>query len=204
MRRLTRLTFTVIALGGACGRPPDRSVAADTAARHTPSPAPDAGATADSGSAGYTLEPSDTAALRRDQFISGGPRAWFGRTRAQIRAAFGPPERSEGRPNTTAGGGPLDSLVTFHYPQAEFAFYTTGSAHADQLLQVTVWDARFLQRSPLQVGSTVTEVRAYFGDAAQGSTPVMRYTTGGGIPDDLELWFEHDRLVKLRWTYGFD
>jgi hypothetical protein len=33
---------------------------------------------------------------------------------------------------------------------------------------------------------------------------LVRYTTGGGIPDDLELMFEHDRLVKLRWTYGGD
>jgi hypothetical protein len=147
---------------------------------------------------------SDTAAARRDRFISGGPRAWFGRTRAQITAVFGPPERIEGQPDTTAGGGQPDTLVTLSYQRAAFVFYSGGGAHEDLLLQVTLWDARYLKPSPLPLGSTVAEVRAFFADSAPGATPLLRYTTGGGIPDDLELWFDGERLVKLRWTYGFD
>jgi hypothetical protein len=203
MRRLTCLTLTAIALGAACQRLRDRPVVADAADRHGPASSPDSGATADRLGIPSADSSSDTAGARRDQFISGGPRAWFGRTRARIRAAFGSPERIEGHPNATEGGGPLDSLVTFHYARAAFAFYTKGGAHDDQLLQATIWDARFLKPSPMRLGSTLAEVRAFLGDSAQGSTASLRYTRGG-IGDDLELWFEHDRLVKLAWTYGFD
>jgi hypothetical protein len=204
VRRLTHLTLTVIVVAGACRRPPDRPVVADTADRRVPGPSSDSGPTAARVDLPSADSGRDTAEARRDQFISGGPRAWSGRTRARIRAAFGPPERIEAHPDATEGSGPQDSLVTFQYARAAFAFYTGGGAHEDQLLQATIWDARFLKRSPIQLGSTVAEVRSFFGDSAQGSTALMRYTTGGGIPDDLELWFEQDRLVKLRWTYGFD
>lgn len=203
MGRLTYLALTAIAVGVACRRTSDRSVVADTAGRHAPSQAPDSVGTSDRAGLASADSGSDTAAQRRDQFIGGGPRAWFGRTRAKIKVAFGPPERIEGHPNATEGGGQLDSVVTFHYPHAEFAFYTTGGLHEGQLLQATIWDARFLKPSPIQLRSTVAEVRTFFGDAAQGSTANMRYTKGG-IGDELELWFEHDRLVKLRWTYGFE
>jgi hypothetical protein len=204
MRRLACLALTAIAAGAACRRTSDRPVVADTAGRPAPSQAPDSVRTPDRAGLASADSGSDTAAQRRDQFIGGGPRAWFGRTRAKIKLAFGPPERIESHPNATEGGGQLDSVVTFHYPHAEFAFYTTGGVHEDQLLQATIWETRFLKPSPLPLGSTVAEVRAFFGDSAQGATPLVRYTTGGGIPDDLELWFEHERLVKLRWTYGFD
>jgi hypothetical protein len=204
MRRLTCLALTAVAVGAACRRTSDRSVVADTANRTAPSPSSDslrATARADTVSADSGRDAADQ---RRDQFIGGGPRTWFGKTRARIEALFGPPERIEGQPSTTEGGGQRDSLVTSYYPEAAFVFYTSGESHEDQLAQVTIWDARFLKPSPIQLGSTVAEVRSFFGDSAQGSTPLMRYTTAGGIGDVIELWFEHDRLVKLRWTYGFD
>jgi len=206
MRRLTRRTFTLtfIACASSCRRSVDRPVVADTAGRRAPVPSVDSGVAADSAQIPYRLDqPSDTAQLRRDRFISDGPRAWFGRTRARITAAFGPPDKIEGKASATEGGGPLDSLVTFHYPRAEFAFYIRGNAHEDLLLQVTISDARFLKSSPIPLGSTVADVRSYFGDSDHGETSSLRYTRPG-IGDDLELWFEHDRLVKLRWTYGFD
>jgi hypothetical protein len=208
MRRLTFLTLSAITFTGACSRAPNRSVVADSVAR------PKTPAQTDSVQAAYEARVSpddlgaDSAQLRRDELIEGGPRTWFGQTRTQLIAAFGPPDRIDAHPDTIGFNrgysDKVDSLVTFDYKGATFVFYPLDGFHEDELIAVTIWDARFLQRSPIQLGSTVPEVRSYFGDDAQGSTSQMRYSSSGGIVDELELWFENDRLVKLEWTYGLD
>jgi len=94
--------------------------------------------------------------------------------------------------------GSLDSLFTFHYDGATFVFYN------DMLIEATLWRSRFLKRSPIALGASVADVRSYFGDPSHGSTPHMFYSTTGGIVDHLELWFEKDHLVRLKWIYGAD
>ena len=32
----------------------------------------------------------------------------------------------------------------------------------------------------------------------------MLYSTSEDILDHLELWFDQDRLVRLKWIYGVD
>jgi len=202
MRSLALLVLSAIAFTGACRRAPGRYAVADSVARGGPPPhltpfktvAPPYEAGADS------TQP------RRDELVQGGPRTWFGETRTRITAAFGPPDQIAAHQDTSGynRGDRVDSLVTFDYKGATFVFYTLDGFHEDELIAVTIWDARFLERSPIQLGSTVPEVRSYFGDDAQGPTSHMLYSSSGGIVDQLDLWFENDRLVKLEWTYGLD
>jgi len=208
MRGLALLVLSAIAFTGACRRAPGRYAVADSAARGGPPASPD------SVQAPYqaAVPPDDAGAdstqPRRDELIEGGPRTWFGQTRTRIIAALGPPDRIDAHPDTVGYNrgysDKADSLVTFDYKGATFVFYTLDGFHEDELIAVTIWHARFLQRSPIQLGSAVPEVRSYFGDDSQGSTSQMRYSSSGRIVDHLELWFENDRLVKLEWTYGLD
>lgn len=205
---LAFLVLSAIALTGACGRAPGRSAAADSVAHGGPPTSSDSAQAAyrDLVSPGHAS--ADSTQPRRDELIEGGPRTWFGQPRTRIIAAFGPPDRINAHPDTSGSNAgysdKVDSLVTFDYNGATFVFYTLDGFHDDELIAVTIWDARFLQLSPIQLGSTVREVRSYFGDDAQGSTSRMRYSSSGGIVDQLELWFESDRLVRLEWTYGLD
>jgi len=146
----------------------------------------------------------ESAPARAESLMSGGPRAWFGQTRATIVAALGRPARIESRTAYPNKPRSRDSLVTFDYDGATFVFYTTkGDAH-DILTKATVWQAHFLNHSPITLGASVADVRSFFGDSNQGSTPHMLYSTTDGILDHLELWFDQDRLVRLKWIYGVD
>jgi len=146
----------------------------------------------------------DAAPARAESLMSGGPREWFGQTRAAVVAALGRPIRVESRTAYPNKPRSLDSLVTFDYDGATFVFYTTrGDAH-DILTKATVWQSHLLSHSPITLGASVADVRSFFGDSNQGSTPHMLYSTTDGILDHLELWFDQDRLVRLKWIYGVD
>ncbi len=136
--------------------------------------------------------------------MSGGPRAWFGQTRATIVAAFCRPTQVEARAAFPNQPRSRDSLVTFHYDGAAFEFLTTKGLRNDILTAATVWESHFLNHSPILLGASVADVRSFFGDPSQGSTPHMLYSTTEGILDHLELWFDQDRLVRLQWIYGVD
>ncbi len=205
MSRLLGLAISLLTLSGACRRAPDRPAVADTIPHHEAPNSPDsvrADARSDSQAHGFA---NDSAQDQANLFIEGGPRRWFGETRPRVRTALGEPARVESRPDTSqADSLHLDSLVTFHYKGATFVFYTLDGFHDDELVSVTITGASFLKASPLPLGATVAQVRSYFGDSSQGSTPLLRYTSYGGIQNDLELSFEDDRLVKLQWYYGLD
>ena len=205
MRRLLFVTMAVITVIGACRQTRDQPVAAATSSPSTPPRAADSVPPAATPDTQVSISDADSGELRGNGFIEGGPREWFGETRKRVRAALGEPDRIEGHPDTSKLSDPnVDSLVTFHYQGATFVFYTLDGVHDDELIDAAISDARFLRSSPIQLGSTPAQVRSYFGDPSQGSTPQMEYTSFGGIPNHLVLSFDSDRLVKLRWIYGLD
>jgi hypothetical protein len=149
----------------------------------------------------------DPASLPREavQLIQGGPRQWFGDARPAIQGAFGRPDRIElhtvrNRHDSTS----VDTIVTLRYRTATYVFYTVTKSHGDILLEGTIWDSRYLKRSPIRLGATVSEVRGFFHDTSRGSTPHMTYSTDFSGMHTLELWFENDRLVRMRWVYPID
>ena len=146
----------------------------------------------------------DSVPARAESLMSGGPRAWFGQTRAAITASLGRPTRVESRTAYPNKPRSRDSLVTFHYDGATFVFYITKGATSDILTEATVWQSNLLNRSPIILGASVGDVRSFFGDPSSGSTPHMFYSTTDVILDHLELWFDEDRLVRLKWIYGID
>lgn len=147
---------------------------------------------------------SDSAEARAEALISGGPRAWFGDTRGAIMTALGRRARYDSRPWDPKQPTAPDSVVTFHYDGATVVFFTSHGLHEDFIREVTIWAPRFLKPSPIPFGATVAQVREYFGDSSSGPTPHMVYSSTGGLVDRLELWFERDRLVRVKWIYGVD
>ncbi len=153
---------------------------------------------------GAYAQSGESVEARADSLISGGPRHWFGDSRAAIVAKFGRPVRTDSRvafPDTPRAP---DRLVTFHYNGASFVFYTASGLHDDFLTEVSVWDPQFLGPSPVTIGMAVAEVRRYVGDSSTGPTPHMLYSTTEALPDHLELWFREGRVVRLKWIYGVD
>lgn len=146
----------------------------------------------------------ESVPARAESLMSGGPREWFGQTRGAIVAALGRPTQVESRTAFPNQPRSRDSLVTFHYDGAAFVFLTTKGLDHDILTAATVWQSRFLEHSPIILGASVANVRSFFGDPSSGSTPHMLYSTSEGILDHLELWFDQDRLVRLKWIYGVD
>ena len=139
------------------------------------------------------------------RLIEGGPREWFGGTPKAIAATFGRPDSVEVRPvSNVHDSRSIDSMVTWHYPAATMVFYAVTRSHRDLLREATIGDARYLKRSPLPLEATVPQVRAFFRDPSGGSTPHMLYSTESELTHTLELWFESDRLVRLRWVYPID
>jgi len=139
------------------------------------------------------------------RLIEGGPREWFGGTRKAIAATFGRPDSVEVRlVSNVHNSRSIDSIVTWHYPAATMVFYAVTRSHRELLREGTIGGARYLKRSPLPLGATVPQVRAFFHDPSGGSTPHMLYSTESELTHTLELWFERDRLVRLRWVYPID
>ncbi len=139
------------------------------------------------------------------QLIEGGPRDWFGHTRQAIVAVFGRPdnigvETVRNQDDSLS----IDSILTLHYRAATFVFYAVTALRNDLLAEVTAWDPAYLKRSPLRLGATLSEVRKFFNDASHGSIPHTTYTSSTPLPHTLELWFEHDRLIRLKWEYPID
>ncbi len=139
------------------------------------------------------------------RLIEGGPREWFGGTRKAIAATFGRPDSVEVRlVSNVHDSRSIDSIITWHYSAATMVFYAVTRSHRDLLREGTIGGAAYLKRSPLPLGATVPQVRAFFHDPSGGSTPHMLYSTESELTHTLELWFESDRLVRLRWVYPID
>ena len=139
------------------------------------------------------------------QLIDGGPRQWFGSDRNAIQVAFGRPNSIDGRTvRNRHDSTSVDSIVTLRYGTAIYVFYAVTKSHGDLLLEATIWDPRYLKRSPLQLGASVSDVRRFFNDPSRGSTPYMTYSTAFEYTHTLELWFKNDRLVRMKWVYPVD
>jgi hypothetical protein len=148
---------------------------------------------------------ADSLPAQAVRLIEGGPRQWFGGTRKTIAAIFGRPDSVEVRlVSNRHDSRSIDSIVTWHYPAASMVFYVVTRSHSDLLREGTIGDARYLKQSPLRLGATAPQVRAFFHDPSSGSTPHMLYSTESELTHTLELWFEDDRLVRLRWVYPLD
>jgi hypothetical protein len=142
---------------------------------------------------------------RAVDLVQGGPQGWWGSERAAIRKLFGQPERTDVRMHRNQDDTlSVDSIVTLHYRAATFVFYVATNPHKDLLGEVTIWGTSFLTQSPIKLGALVDEVRAYFGDASQGPTSHVLYSSGIGLVSKLELWFAGGRLVRLKWSYPLD
>jgi hypothetical protein len=98
----------------------------------------------------------------------------------------------------------IDTIVTLRYRAAIYVFYAVTRSHGDILLQGVISDPRHLKRSPIQLGATVAEVRRFFNDASRGPSAHMIYSTDFSGTHTLELWFENDRLIRMRWVYPID
>jgi hypothetical protein len=148
---------------------------------------------------------TDSLPLQAIQFIEGGPGDWIGNTRDRIVTALGRPNGVEVRTirnqdDTLA----TDSIVTLHYAAATFVLYVATTVHSDFLAEATVWGAAYLKQSPIKLGATLLQVRAYFGDTSRGPTPQLVYSHDTPLPHRLELWFENNKLVRLQWEYPVD
>jgi len=138
---------------------------------------------------------------RRDRFA----RAWYGITRDTLSVMFGQPLTILARPTTPIPVGRFrDSLITFSYDSGTFIFFKQGGGHEEQLIQANVWAPRFMRTADIHLGMSAVDVRAFFGDSARDSTPLVLSTPIDSVIGGAELTFKGDRLVRVMWTYGDD
>ncbi len=148
---------------------------------------------------------TDSLPLQAIQLIEGGPGDWIGNTRDRIVTALGRPNRLELRTLQNQDDTlSTDSIVTLHYPAATFVIYVATSVHNDLLGEVTIWGAAYLKQSPIKLGATLRQVRAYFDDTSRSPTQHLVYSHDTPLPHRLEFWFVKNQLVRLQWAYPID
>jgi hypothetical protein len=134
---------------------------------------------------------TDIAAV--DRFID-APRALFGRTRADIERALGPPTTVR----TAEPGGPAGRAAgELAYPGLLIRVHATSA-----LAGLVITAPGFRLPQGLGVGAPRTRVETALGEpTAQSDTRAM-YLYADGYPDTVEFHFRDGRVSRIEWRYG--
>ena len=157
------------------------------------------------------LGQAPTAKIRQrvQWFISEAPGQWFGTSRDAIIAKLGRPANVSFRLNPNPQDSlTADTVFTMQYDSANFVIYAATTFRHEFLVEAKVTGSRYLRPPPLQLGASISRVRAYFNDSSRTNTSSLTYdctwcedTVQG---TRVTLWFRKGRLVGVKWEYRID
>ena len=138
---------------------------------------------------------TDIAAV--DDVIN-APRGLFGRTRAAVEQALGPPlgVRSSRLPATPTAAP--EAAEQLSYPGVLF----TVSQRSSSVRAVTISEPRWALPRGLNIGTSRRQVEATLGEAQLiGDTSVL-YLDADGFPNTVEFHFRGDAVRRIEWSYA--
>ncbi|HTO13340.1 MAG TPA: hypothetical protein VMQ51_17330 [Candidatus Binatia bacterium] len=132
-----------------------------------------------------------------DDFID-APRALFGRTRAAVEGALGPPLSV--RPTTvqaspTAAAEPADLL-------AYAGLVVVVSGRSAPVRRVEITEPRWTLPSGLNVGTPRAQVEATLGEPQLVSDASVLYLDADGFPNTVEFHFRAGHVRRIEWSYA--
>jgi hypothetical protein len=110
---------------------------------------------------------------RVDEFID-APRARFGRTRAEIERALGPP--------------PYPGVVIRYSP-------------ASALKSVAITEPTYPLPQGISIGTSRTDVERLLGEPQELTEIRYLYLYSDGYPDTVEFYFREGRVRRIEWNY---
>jgi hypothetical protein len=126
------------------------------------------------------------------------PRTLFGRTRAAVERALGPPTAVRPRALPPAPGAPLEAVDELTYPGLAIAV----SRRSSRVRRVTIDEPRWPLPRDLNVGSSRARVQAVLGEPQLVSDVSVLYVDADGFPNTVELHFRDDRVRRIEWSFA--
>ena len=139
--------------------------------------------------------PTDIVAV--DDFID-APRALFGRTRAAVERALGPPASIRPRVLPAAPTGAAEAVDELLYRGLAVAVSHRSSA----MRRVEITEPRWSLPRGLNVGTPRAQVEAVLGEPQLVSDASVLYLDADGFPNTVEFHFRDDRVRRIEWSYA--
>jgi len=139
--------------------------------------------------------PTDIVAV--DDFID-APRALFGRTRAAVERALGPPSAVRARllaAGPTSAAEAVDELVYS-------GLTVVVSQRSSAMRRVAITEPRWSLPRGLNVGTERAQVEAVLGEPQLVSDASALYLDADGFPNTVEFHFRDDRVRRIEWSYA--
>jgi hypothetical protein len=147
------------------------------------------------GAAAQGIPATDIVAV--DEFID-GPRALFGRTRAEVERTLGAPSDLHAR--TLPGGrrALTDAVDELAYPGVIIGV-SRGSA---ALRRVVITEASWVLPRGLNVGVPRSRVEQLLGEPQAVTDGSAVYLYSDAYPDTVEFYFRGGRVQRIEWLYA--
>jgi hypothetical protein len=145
--------------------------------------------------AAQRVPPTDIRAV--DAFID-APHALFGRSRASVKRALGPPTPVRARTLPGGRSAPIDPIDELVYPGIVLGI-SRGPAG---LRRVEIREPRWALPSGLNVGVARDRVEASLGEPQAVTDASALYLYADGFPNTVEFHFRDGRVQRIEWLYA--
>jgi len=132
-----------------------------------------------------------------DDLIS-APRRLFGRTRAAVEQALGPPPSVRQRTLPATPTAPAEPVHVLAYP----GVVVTVSMRTSTVRGVEISEPRWSLARGLNVGTPRAQVEAVLGEPQLVSDGSVLYLDADGFPNTVELQFRGDAVRRIEWSYA--
>jgi len=126
------------------------------------------------------------------------PRALFGRTRAAVEQALGPPLSVRQRTLPATPTAPAEPAHVLAYA----GLVVTVSQRTSTVRGVEISEPRWPLPRGLSVGTPRAQVEAVLGEPQLVSDASVLYLDADGFPNTVELHFRGDAVRRIEWSYA--
>ena len=126
------------------------------------------------------------------------PRGLFGRTRAAVEHALGPPLSVRPRTLPATPTAPPEPAHALAYA----GLVVTVSSRSSTVRGVEISEPRWTLPRGLNVGTPRAQVEATLGEPQITSDTSVLYLDADGFPNTVELHFRGDHVRRIEWSYA--